>query len=98
MEICTSQMHQDTKSCWNTPQVIVTAHAGDSDVCLLRFSQPQHSGQTPVLLWGKWLTKEHTMYSEEERERESAQGMKVKEREGAGNLAHKVMSPQILHA
>ena len=38
------------------------------------------------------------MYSEEERERESAQGVKVKEREGTGNLAHKVMRPLILHA
>jgi hypothetical protein len=38
------------------------------------------------------------MYSEEERERESAQGVKMKEREGTGNLAHKVMSPLILHA
>lgn len=60
-------------------------------MCLLRFSQPQHSGQSPVLLWGKWLTKEHTMFSEEERERESAQGKKVREREGAGNLSQKVL-------
>ncbi len=71
-------------------QVIVTAHAGDSDACLIRFTQPQHAGQKSVMLFAKWLTKEHTLYSPEERKRKTCLGGVLADSEGEANLKFKV--------
>ena len=74
------------------PQVIVTAHAGDSDVCLIRFTEPQNASQKSVILFAKWLTKEHTMHNNEERARPIMDGGILADREGLGNLRYKVKS------
>ena len=55
-----------------TWQVIVTANAGDADACLVRFGGPGRPGGGPGGggggAAGYWLTKEHTLYAEEERQ------------------------------
>jgi len=71
-------------------KVVVTAHAGDSDACLMRFTKPKHAGQKSVLLFAKWLTQEHTLLNPEERARPIHEGKVLADCEGVGSLKHKV--------
>ena len=68
-------------------KVALTAHAGDSDVCLLRFGK----GDKGQLQMAKWLTQEHNMYSAAERGRPIAWGRRLVDVEGQGKLTHKVI-------
>mmetsp|Transcript_28627 Transcript_28627/g.44843 ORF Transcript_28627/g.44843 Transcript_28627/m.44843 type:complete len:401 (-) Transcript_28627:148-1350(-) len=71
-------------------KVVVTAHVGDSDACLFRFSPVEHAGQKSIVQFGQWLTKEHTLYAQEERDRPIPMGGSLAETEGTGNLKFKV--------
>ena len=69
-------------------KLCLTAHVGDSDACLFRFSQSTPQSR-PVLQMATWLTKEHTMYAEDERLRPVPRGGLLQDYEGEGALRWK---------
>ena len=56
--LCLSETHTHIQVYLHT-QVIVTANAGDSDVCLLRFATQGGS----QLMTTEWLSKEHSLHN-----------------------------------
>ena len=72
-------------------KLCLTAHVGDSDACLFRFSQSTPQSR-PVLQMATWLTKEHTLYAEDERLRpvpRGGTGRLLQDYEGEGALKWK---------
>eukprot|EP00277_Geminigera_cryophila_P007327 CAMPEP_0179423578 /NCGR_PEP_ID=MMETSP0799-20121207/11094_1 /TAXON_ID=46947 /ORGANISM="Geminigera cryophila, Strain CCMP2564" /LENGTH=392 /DNA_ID=CAMNT_0021197901 /DNA_START=1 /DNA_END=1176 /DNA_ORIENTATION=+ len=67
-------------------KVIVTANAGDSDVCLLRFATQGGS----QLMTTEWLSKEHSLHNVQERNRQIRRGATLADTEGRDNVAHRV--------
>eukprot|EP00960_Hanusia_phi_P040006 754191-Hanusia_phi.AAC.10 len=70
-------------------KVCLTGNVGDTDACLFRFSAAM-AGQRAVLKFGLWLTKEHSLYSEEERRRPVQEGRVLSDLEGADGIRFKV--------
>uniref|UniRef100_A0A7S4M1D3 PPM-type phosphatase domain-containing protein n=1 Tax=Guillardia theta TaxID=55529 RepID=A0A7S4M1D3_GUITH len=70
-------------------KVCVTGNVGDTDACLFRFSSAM-AGQRAVLKFGLWLTKEHSLYSREERERPLEAGGVLSDYEGGEGIKFKL--------
>jgi len=76
-------------------KLCVTAHVGDSDACLFRFaaskaSHASNASSRPLLSLASWLTKEHTLYAEEERLRPVPRGCLLHHLEGDHTIKWKV--------
>jgi len=74
-------------------KLCVTAHVGDSDACLFRFaasSQACNACSRPLLSIASWLTKDHSLYAEEERLRPVPRGCLLHHLEGHDSIKWKV--------
>jgi serine/threonine protein phosphatase PrpC len=76
-------------------KVCCIANAGDSDAAIFRFSEPEHAGQRVLLQYAQWLSKEHSMLAQDERERRVG-GVPLAEFGGEGVHAHKLKVPILM--